>query len=97
MYIFAIESMHIRWSAETGIIEHIENIVKDYKSSRNLQVSDLMNYIKYKSYMYIYTYIYIYIYIYIYVCMAYIYIYINIYIYIYIYIYMYVCMPYTIL
>ena len=33
------ESMNIRWVAETGIVEAIEPIIKEYKETRGLLVS----------------------------------------------------------
>lgn len=37
--IFVKENMHIKWTAETGIVENIDNIIKEYKQTRNLFVS----------------------------------------------------------
>lgn len=37
--IFVKESMHIKWVAESGMVENIENIIKEYKETRNLLVS----------------------------------------------------------
>lgn len=34
--IFVKESMHIKWVAESGMVENIENIIKEYKETRNL-------------------------------------------------------------
>lgn len=39
--IFVKESMHIKWVAESGMVENIENIIKEYKETRNLLVSML--------------------------------------------------------
>lgn len=32
------ENMNIRWTAETGFVENIQKLVKEYKTSRNLIV-----------------------------------------------------------
>jgi len=32
------EAMNIRWIAETGLVENIDQMVKDYKEARNLKV-----------------------------------------------------------
>lgn len=37
--IFVKENMHIKWAAETGIVENIDHIIKEYKQIRNLFVS----------------------------------------------------------
>lgn len=34
--IFVKENMHIKWAAETGIVENIDHIIKEYKQIRNL-------------------------------------------------------------
>jgi len=37
--LYVKESMNIRWVAETGIVEAIEPIIKEYKETRGLLVS----------------------------------------------------------
>jgi hypothetical protein len=37
--VFIKENMRIRWAAETGIIEAIGDIIKEYKENRNLTVT----------------------------------------------------------
>ena len=39
--VYVKENMRIRWAAETGILENIANIVKEYKETRNLMVSGI--------------------------------------------------------
>ena len=39
--VYAKENMHIRWVCETGIVENIEQIVKEYKQTRDLLVRSL--------------------------------------------------------
>lgn len=35
------ENMQIKWSAETGFVENVQKLVKEYKLTRNLIVSFL--------------------------------------------------------
>lgn len=35
---FIKENMQIRWAAETGFVENIQKIIKEYKITRNLIV-----------------------------------------------------------
>ena len=37
--VFVKESMHIAWVAEAGLVENIQQIVKEYRTSRALLVS----------------------------------------------------------
>ena len=37
--VYIKESMNIKWAAETGIIENIGNVAKEYKETRNLMVT----------------------------------------------------------
>ena len=37
--VFVKENMRIRWASETGVIENIQTIVKEYKETRGLNVS----------------------------------------------------------
>ena len=37
--VFVKENMRIRWQSETGIVENIQKIVKEYKETRGLLVS----------------------------------------------------------
>ena len=42
--VFVKENMHIRWTGEAGLVESIENVVKEYKETRCLMVnSQLLN------------------------------------------------------
>lgn len=36
--VYVKDNMHIKWVSETGFVENITNIVKEYKESRNLMV-----------------------------------------------------------
>ena len=36
--VFVKENMRIRWAAETGMVESIEAIIKEYKETRGLLV-----------------------------------------------------------
>ena len=36
--VFIKENMRIRWVAESGIVENIQQVVKEYKQSRGLEV-----------------------------------------------------------
>ena len=38
---FVKESMNIRWVAETGMVDAIDRIIKEYKETRGLLVSTL--------------------------------------------------------
>jgi adenylate kinase len=37
--VFIKENMRIKWASETGIVENIAQIVKEYKETRKLMVS----------------------------------------------------------
>ena len=37
--VYIKENMNIKWAAETGIIENMGNVAKEYKETRNLMVS----------------------------------------------------------
>ena len=41
---FIKENMVIKWTAETGFVENIQKLVKEYKQSRNLIVKTKKNY-----------------------------------------------------
>ncbi len=41
--VYVKENMRIRWVSETGILESIPKIVKEYKESRGLMVSSIRN------------------------------------------------------
>ena len=43
--VYVKENMRIRWVCETGIVENIEQIVKEYKQTRNLLVRPLYKYL----------------------------------------------------
>lgn len=36
--VYVKENMHISWVSETGLVDNIHNVIKEYKDSRNLQV-----------------------------------------------------------
>ena len=37
--VFIKENMNIKWVSESGIVENIESITREYKETRKLQVS----------------------------------------------------------
>jgi len=45
------ENMQIKWSAETGFVENVQKLVKEYKLTRNLIVSRIL-WISYDSLIY---------------------------------------------
>ena len=49
------ENMQIKWSAETGFVENVQKLVKEYKLTRNLIVSRIL-WISYDSLIYFFIY-----------------------------------------
>lgn len=42
--IFVKESMNIKWASETGIVENISSVVKEFKETRGLLVAIVFQY-----------------------------------------------------